>query len=237
MQDYIKANLAEGGTIYLLGGEAVVPEDILTGLDGYEAVRLGGSDRFMTDLKILEEGLKLDPEAKEILVSTAFGFADSLSAASVGKPILLVGTALTAEQKEFLGKLEGDLTFTAIGGEGVVTKEVMEELASYGKTDRAGGTDRFETSIAVAKKFFEDPDFGVLAYAMNYPDGLCGGGLAYVMKAPLILVSDKGTDKAVAYAGENEIIHGAVLGGVTLISDDSVRAIFHMGSEDEITVR
>ena len=237
VQDYIKENLAEGGTIYMLGGAAAVPEEATTGLGEYEIVRLGGKDRYATDLMILEEGLKLDPEADEILVSTAFGFADSLSAASVGKPILLVGAALTDSQKEFLAGLEGDYTFTAVGGTAVVSEAVMEELKAYGETDRVSGKDRYQTSVAVANKYFKKPEFGVLAYALNYPDGLCGGGLAYAMNAPLILTNDGATGPAVAFAEENEMIYGAVLGGTSLISDDSVRAIFHMDPEDEIVVR
>jgi hypothetical protein len=57
------------------------------------------------------------------------------------------------------------------------------------------------------------------------------------MNAPLILTNDGATGPAVAFAEENEMIYGAVLGGTSLISDDSVRAIFHMDPEDEIVVR
>ena len=55
VQAYIKGNLAPEGKIYLLGGEAVVPESAISGLDGYEVKRLWGTDRYETNLAILEE--------------------------------------------------------------------------------------------------------------------------------------------------------------------------------------
>ena len=237
VQSYIKENVAEGGTIYMLGGAAVVPDAAAAGLDAYKAVRLGGANRYLTDLRILEEGLKADTGANEILVSTGKDFADSLSVASVGKPILLVGPALTADQKEFLGKLEGEYTFTAVGGTGAVSEAVMKELEAYGKTDRVGGKNRYETSVEVAKKYFESAEAGVLAYARNYPDGLCGGAIAYKLNAPLIITNDSAIATAAAYAEEQGVKYGAVLGGTTLISDASVKTFFQMGEDDEILVK
>ena len=66
----------------------------------------------------------------------------------------------------------------------------------------------------------------MLAYGANFPDGLCGGSLANAMGGPLILTGNGKTDAAVKYAKENGIEVGAVLGGPTLISDQSVDAIF-----------
>ena len=237
MQDYVKANLNEGGKIYMLGGKGVVPEEAVAGLDDYEAVRLGGKNRFLTNLLILEEGAKMDPNVTEILVTSGYGFADSLSAAATGKPILLVGKSLTDDQKDYLDGLEGDLTFTAIGGKGAVGEEVMAELEAYGATDRVGGKDRFQTSVAVAGKYFKKPEKAVLAYAMNFPDGLCGGALAYTMEGPLILTAENFTGAAVEYCEDSHIATGAVLGGPKLISDESVRAIFGLSENAIILVK
>ena len=109
----------------------------------------------------------------------------------------------------------------------------MQELEAYGATDRVGGKNRFETSAAVASKYFKKPEKAVLAYAMNFPDGLCGGVLAYNMGGPLILTADNHTEAAVDYCETNHIATGAILGGTKLISDDSARAIFGL-SEDAI---
>ena len=237
VQDFIKENLKEGGTVYILGGTGVVPDKAAEGLDGYEPVRLGGANRYLTNIQILDTGLKADTTADEILVCTGMDFADSLSASAAGKPILLVGKALTQDQKDFLDDLEGDFKFTAIGGTGAVSEAVMKELEAYGTTDRVGGKNRFETSVEVAKKFYESAGSAVIAYAFDFPDGLCGGALAYSMKAPLVITNDGSIAVSAAYAEEQGIKKGVVLGGPTLISDASVRTFFRMGEDDEIIVR
>ena len=66
----------------------------------------------------------------------------------------------------------------------------------------------------------------MLAYAWNYPDGLCGGALASTMDAPLILTMTGYESQAGEYVQSHGISKGTILGGVGLISDDSVCAIY-----------
>ena len=231
---YIKANLAENGTVYILGGEKAVPKLYEDALKGYNVKRLGGANRFETNLLILAEAGVAD--GSEILVCTSTNFADSLSASATAKPILLVFNEygkLYGKQPEFLAGLK-NCTFTVIGGESAVSADLAKAIEAYGKVERLAGANRFETSVLVAQKYFKDVDTAVLAYAWNYPDGLCGGSLAYSLKAPLILTMTKYEEQAVAYAKEAGITTGLVLGGDTLISDEAVRAIFAMDAADEI---
>ena len=232
--EYIKANLAENGVIYILGGEKAVPKLYEDALKGYNVKRLGGANRFETNLLILAEAGVAD--GSEILVCTSTNFADSLSASATAKPILLVFNEygkLYGKQPEFLAGLK-NCTFTVIGGESAVSADLAKAIETYGKVERLAGANRFETSVMVAQKYFKDVDTAVLAYAWNYPDGLCGGSLAYSLKAPLILTMTKYESQAVAYAKEAGITTGLVLGGDTLISDEAVRAIFAMDAADEI---
>ena len=165
---------------------------------------------------------------KDIIVCTGLNFADSLSASATGKPILLVWNesgALYGKQPEFLSNLK-NCTFTVIGGESAVSAKLFDAIKAYGTTTRLAGANRFETSVLVAQKYFASPETAVLAYAWNYPDGLCGGSLAFSLKAPLILTMTKYEAKAVEYAKNAGIEIGLVLGGDTLISDDAVLNIF-----------
>lgn len=86
----------------------------------------------------------------------------------------------------------------------------------------------------VAQSCFQAPDSAVLAYAWDYPDGLCGGVLAYAKNAPLILTMDAYEAQAAAYAKDQGITSGTVLGGEGLISDATVRSIFDMEDGEEI---
>ena len=222
VQSYIKKNLKPGGKIYMLGGTAVVPDAAVAGLSGYDVKRLWGSDRYATNVAILEEA---GVEGDEILVASGTGFADSLSASATGKPILLVKNTIQSSQKDFVSSLGGK-KFYIIGGAGAVNTDLEKYFKGLGKTERIGGSDRYETSVNVAKKFFAKPEAAVLAYGANFPDGLCGGSLAYSMNGPLLLAANGKTDAAIKYAAQNGIKDGAVLGGPALISDQSVNAVF-----------
>ena len=222
LRTYIRENLVEGGTIYILGGTSAVPETILQGVEGFNVKRLAGASRYETNLMILEEA-GVTNEA--ILVCTGRGFADSLSASATGNPILLVGKTLTAEQEAFMAAHQGN-QYYVIGGEGAVSKEIEAVVNQYGTVQRIAGSSRYETSILVAETFFENPDTAVLASVKNFPDGLCGGPLAMSKDAPLILTATGIEASAVEYAKTKEINVGAVLGGTGLISDEATNSVF-----------
>ncbi len=165
--------------------------------------------------------------------------SEPVSASATGLPILLVFNEkgiLYGEQPEYLAGLE-NCTFTVIGGESAVSEDLAAAIGEYGDVERLAGGNRFETSVLVAEKYFEAPEMAVLAYAWNYPDGLCGGALAYSMGAPLILTMTKYESEAVEYAESVGLTTGIVLGGDSLISDAAVRAIFAMDAEAEIVVK
>ena len=218
---YIRENLSDNGTVYLLGGAGAVSRQVEDSLSAYTVRRLSGANRYATNLAILEEaGL----DSGEVLIATGKGFADSLSASAVGRPILLVGDALTAEQEALLAKSSGE--FVIIGGTGAVSSAIEEKLAAMGNVTRLSGANRYQTSKMVAFHFFRWPTQLVLAYAQNFPDGLSGGPLAYALGAPLMLTANGNEADASGYAFHNYISQGYVLGGQGLISDETANAIF-----------
>lgn len=249
---YIQDHLTKvGGTVYLLGGTSAVPQSMEDALTAFAAEqpdvtinRLAGKDRFETNLMILEEAATIlqktgrQPDT-EILVCTSTNFADSLSASATGKPILLAFNEfgkLYGGQEAYLKTLK-NCTFTIIGGENAVSNKLANTFKQFGSVSRLAGSNRFETSVLVAEKYFDDPHSAVLAYAWNFPDGLCGGPLAYSMGAPLILTMTKYESQAVKYFADKAIIEAFVLGGNGLISDASVRSIFGLDKNAEILVK
>ena len=120
--------------------------------------------------------------------------------------------------------------FTLVGGEGAVSGQVADQLAGrFGadKLHRLAGANRYETSSMVAHKYFGDRQrrFAVLAYGMNFPDGLAGGTFAYQLGAPLILADSNRYAEAKAAAYDLGARYAFVLGGPTLISDEAADVI------------
>nr|MCR4711121.1 cell wall-binding repeat-containing protein [Clostridia bacterium] len=221
---YVRANVKPGGKVYLLGGPAMVPNEIRTNLAGYQVQRLGGANRYDTNLLILKAaGVK----GGEILICAGGGFADSLSASAIGKPILIVGDKLSAEQLAYLKGLSG-VKFTILGGLGSVNSNVQIQLRKLGSVIRLGGKTRFETSVIIAQHYFASRSkAAVLAYAQNFPDGLSGGPLAMAVGAPLLLVNstEAGYQPAAAFARGAGVKTVYVLGGPAVISSAAANAM------------
>mgnify|MGYP003317666337 FL=1 len=100
--------------------------------------------------------------------------------------------------------------------------------AIVGDADRVSGNTREETSVKVAKRYFSVPDYAVVAYSRNFPDGLCGGPLAHALKSPLLLVNTKQEAPAADYIASQGITQGFILGGTAAVSEDSARIVFDL---------
>ena len=231
--DYIKQNTVDGAKVYLLGGPGAVSENFEGLLTRYDVERLGGANRFETNLLILKAANSMEGAPKnEVLVCSGTNFADALSTSSVGKPILLVGNSLSDQQKQYLTDANTD-TAWIIGGTGAVSESVESELSAFvpaANTNRLGGANRFETSYKVADEFFAGSvETAVLVYGMNFPDGLSGGAVASVLGSPILLAMNNDSMNAFVapWVTEAGAVKSITLGGPTLISDASIRSIMN----------
>ena len=224
---FIKENLAEGGNVFIIGGESVVSKeyaDSLTGL-GYEVTRYAGNSRFDTNLQILDAV----GESDYLLVCSGLNYADAATASATALPVLLVGKKLEASQLEYL-KSAGKKEIYVIGGPGAVADDIADALAEYdsdGTVQRVAGKDRALTAKAVAEEFFDLKPYistVVFAYGGNFPDCISGGLLAYTLDAPILYGGSHQTytDAAAPYVQNNVVKTAYILGGPTLISDEFV---------------
>ena len=245
---YINKNLTAGGTVYVLGGKAAVSENVDKALSNYNVKRLAGENRYETNMKIINEVItgKYDDE---LLICTATNFADSLSVSATGLPIMLVGNSLTEEQRDFIARQSISNVYI-IGGTAAVSKKLEKQVDDAlpsrsiqiaGKWEdisadiiRIAGASRYETSTLVAKEFLPDAKKAVMAYAKNYPDGLSGGAFAYSLKAPLLLTDGNSYSVTSKYTVSKKINSGFVLGGSGLVTDEAVRSILGLPSNQEI---
>ena len=188
--------------------------------------RLGGSDRYETNLLILKAA---GTDFTEIQICAGFAFPDSLSASSTGRPILLTnGQSLSENQMKYLETLSESTDFYIIGGTPSVSNNVYAQVKSIlkGNNKRLGGIDRYETSKLVAEQFFpEGSEAVVFASAQAFPDGLSGSALARALECPIILTNTNATGWAQAYVAGSGATKAAVLGGPEHISDNAVKKI------------
>ena len=169
-----------------------------------------------------------------MFVCTGSNYADALSASAYGYPILLVGKKLTRDQKAFLKN--GQWSFTIIGGTAAVSTDIEEQLKSYGEIeDRIAGKNRYDTSKLLAEKYAYFARSIVMATGNNFPDGLCGGPVAYSIGAPIILTSTGySASFGKKYTTTRKIKIGLVLGGTDAVTDDVVRDTFGLGKTGTI---
>lgn len=205
--------------VIILGGRGAVSNDVQSYLEdemNVDVERISGSDRFKTAALIAD---RMDATSRAVVVSGE-NFPDALSIATYaayrGYPILLtLKNDLPDETKDRVGTNERNYV---IGGTGVIAQSVENDIP---KTMRIAGSDRFETSRAVADAFPQgDADETYLATGLDFADALTGSVLAAKTDDSLLLVEKNYVpNPAKLYIAEKGLTTFTVLGGYGAIDE------------------
>lgn len=155
-------------------------------------VRRAGADRFATAVAISKDAFP--NRAPVVYVANGLTFPDALAAGPVaaerGGPLLLVGpTEIPASVRAELTRL-GPERIVIVGGTGVVSGTVANQLRSFAPTvQRLGGADRYATSRAVVRSTFSTASEVYVATGANFPDALSAAAAAASRGAPVVLVN------------------------------------------------
>uniref|UniRef100_UPI000A034E24 cell wall-binding repeat-containing protein n=1 Tax=Clostridium lundense TaxID=319475 RepID=UPI000A034E24 len=153
-----------------------------------------GATRYETSLKIAEQLGSVN----EIFVTSANGYADSLSVAAIaakkGAPIVFTDkNELKGSVKQYISKVNGKKVFL-IGGKGVVSDNAVKGISNL---ERISGQDRFETNKNVLQGFKSDINFdnvyvvkGAGPKGNEFADALSCSALAAQKAAPIILTNN-----------------------------------------------
>lgn len=224
VKEYIDANLAPNGMVYIIGETEAVPESFEKRLASHNVTRLGGADRYETNLKVLKE-LKL-PAKTEVMIASGLDYADALTASATGNPIMLVKNGVFDYQMEYLKTLGGDDEYFVIGGTEAVNEKVFSQVEDFaGEAVRVWGDDRFETAKDVADRFFKTARAVYIASGCDFPDALTGGVIAYKNNAPLLLVSESKYSEAARFVDTHNVRKVTAIGGPAAVSDKVLRAV------------
>lgn len=229
--DYINNNLKEDGVIYIIGGSAAVSGSLESELSDFSIIRIAGNNRYETNLAILEEtGFQGD----SIVVVNGSIYNENLSALALRMPILMVKNKWTSVQEEALEQMQLEHIYV-IGDSSLISDDIVDNLKNYGTVERVFGADYSQTSVEIAKKFF-DPTAAVAAHADDFAHALCGAPLASKLNIPLIISNGSDATTIADYMKETEINAGYVISEEFNISDDSIVDIFSLESANEIKV-
>ncbi|TLM65540.1 MAG: cell wall-binding repeat-containing protein [Actinobacteria bacterium] len=191
--------------VIVVGGAAAVGAAPVAALQahGLTVERISGGDRYATSCAVYaalkaREGSGLP--AEPFLVN-GDRFPDALSAASYAacerRPILLTKASFCPYSVRTLTRQYSLNTYYIIGGTAAVSDDVIQQLADASVSGqvyyaRLAGTDRYDTSAALADAYGGHFDFVGIASGASFPDGLAGGALCGARSGPLLLTPRDG---------------------------------------------
>jgi len=231
--------------VTILGGEGAVSKAVETTLksNGCTVSRIQGSTRFGTAAAVAD---KIDSAPTALFFVYGNDYADALSISPVASvtnsPIIYLNKDgnMHPETAAYLAALKKKgcvRTAYVIGGEGVISKPMMQKAADAlglinGKQiTRTAGGNRYETCIKVNKSFVNSVqrDMICVATGLDFPDALAGGVFAGIHAAPLFLVNGKSTtvlsQAQKDYLDEKTPNGMAIFGGTGAVSDKTVSDI------------
>ena len=229
--EYIKTNLQPTGSLYILGGTGVVSqnfEDQAKALEIQNVQRLGGQNRYETNLKILYAADEIYAEKhngeliNNILICSAMNFPDALAGGATGWPILLVKNDINTNHREYMMTREHP-SYYILGGTGAVPQLVQDQISMYDKVERITGANRYETSINTAKEFFGDsPQEVIVVTGDAFPDGLSATPLAHIKNAPIVLANGRNVGQSYNYEKDGNVSAVTVMGGKAVIANNFI---------------
>lgn len=196
--------------IYIVGGETAlssnIEESVKSVVNDINIERLKGNDRYETSVKVMEK-TKEFVDAEYLLIASGKNFPDALSA-----------TSFMADHKALMVLSDGDsypksdLKEIAIGG--------VNQLPLNGFTgERIAGKDRYQTSLALAEKSFENNENAILANSKVFADSLSAVSVAKNYKAPIILTDNENlTQSAKNYLENMKSV--TIIGGEKSVSSN-----------------
>lgn len=187
--------------------------------------KLIGTTRYETAIKVSEQGWSNG--ATNVVLVSGTAIADALSATpfanAINAPILL--TQKDSLNKETRTKLKELATKNVyiVGGEGVVSKNIEEELKEDGITvDRIYGATRESTALEVAKRLNKIKPITEVAVVNGYiglADAVSIAAVAANKDMPIILSSvDNLSSEIDKFIKSNNINNSYIIGGEGVIS-------------------
>jgi putative cell wall-binding protein/prenyltransferase beta subunit len=210
-----------------VGIQSLLPQPVLAD-SGSIPKRLAGADRFQTANEVAAEGWKAG--ADNVVLVNGYTFADALAAVplafKLNAPILLTETnTIPASTREQIQEL-GPENITLIGGSGVISQTVQEELEKVYGTDnvlRCGGADRYDTAALIAAALGTTGK-AVLANGEDghYPDALAISSYAAYQGIPILFTERIALPGPTAQALAAQKVSSTIVAGGSFVVPEEI---------------
>ena len=212
--------------VYVIGDKASFMNNILKQLrsKGASVERVEARNR-----NFLAEKVANQFNSTTAILVNGNQYADAISISPVAAkdklPLYLTnGVKLSPETKNALQKKKKVIL---VGGEAAISKDIERQLQQSGvHVQRVYGSNRYETSLAVANFFYPSANHIIFATGNNFADVLTGTDLASAVNSPILLVG--GTQLSPSqriYIGKQRLKKAYVLGGSSAVSDSLFKLI------------
>ncbi|NEU05564.1 cell wall-binding repeat-containing protein [Clostridium senegalense] len=186
---------------------------------------LAGENRYETAVKVSEYGFN---RASNVVLVNGTSIADALSATPYAKmkdaPILLTEkNSLNFDTRDEIRRLKASNVYI-VGGKSVVSDSVVNDLKKIGcNVYRIAGSDRYETSLNVAKEMDKKEDISEVAVVngiTGLADALSVASPAASRHIPIILSSRDNLWGSEKWMNDEKISKSYIIGGKAAISVD-----------------
>ncbi|AAO35373.1 cell wall-binding repeat-containing protein [Clostridium tetani] len=199
MLSYTNVSLVKANKI---GTEEKLKSDYLVVIREDKIQRIKGKDRFDTSVNVGKKYREENGEEKlkNVIVSSAFGFADSLSGSILSKkldaPIILIGNNAN-NSKQAIEYIKDNVdkggNVYILGGTAVINSTLENTIKNSGySTKRLSGKDRYGTCNAIVNEFgVKENTPVVIVNGLNFADALSVSAPASIKGYPVLLSANK----------------------------------------------
>ena len=177
--------------VILIGEKGTLSKSVETQLSKYKLERIGGVDRYETAVLIGDQIRTITGNKTQSILVDGTNFPDAIAMTSMGVeqglPIILTQPNELNKITEKAVKDWGITKVTIGGGTASVSSNIENALKATVEVERIKGTDRYETSVLVAKQVYKNPTHAVVASGEVFPDAIVGAPYAAKNKYPIVL--------------------------------------------------
>lgn len=221
------------------GNKVSIPRVITVVARNVQVSSLIGTNRYDTAVRLSKSQFTA---ANTVMIANGGALADGLAATPLATfkkaPLLLTGASSLPEGTKGEIKRLGAKNAIIVGGATVVNDNVIKELKALGVTnvERIGGTDRYDTSLAIAKyidKNCYDVSKVVISNGFGQADALSIASVAGRDKMAIILVKkDVVPTKVYSWLQGESLGNAYIIGGTTVVADSVLNKVNGITSEN-----